>query len=119
MLIILFTILSLFQTSLIGTWELTSTEEFNECPDYLTFSNNNRLLILNECYGVNPDIAGTANFELSGSNITLTNLEFTSNYRAFSEEQIEYIQFVIRSDTLVLNIMSNELRTEKYIRMQD
>ena len=118
----LFFILTLclpFQVPLVETWELTSESEFLECPDYLQFTNQNEILIINDCYGLNPNIAGTSNYKLSDNSIKLSNLSFTSNYRSFSEQPVDRIQYEVKFDTLYLTIFSNEKRIEKYVRLME
>ena len=96
---------------------MISETETLECPDYLQFTDDNTLKILNECYGDDLNIAGTAHYEIKLNVITLSNFNYLTNYQPFNIGDTQKINFEIKSDTLLLTSESIERKHEKYIRI--
>lgn len=108
-------IFSAIQPAIHGTWILTSELSFHECPDALMIGDR-KISVMNECYGFDFDIVGTASFTSNGKIIEFSDISLTSNYETFLNKKDSAFEFNVKNDTLVLISLKTGV-IEKWARM--
>lgn len=105
-----------FQPNLNGDWVLTSEDDFLECSDMIVITDSKLISIVNECYGIDPDIVGKASFTIKDNVIEFAELSFTSNYEAFLDEDNYRFEYDSKGDSLMMKSLKTGI-VEKWVKL--
>lgn len=92
-----------------------------ECPEVIEFKSNGSYIVLNDCYGENPNNPvvekGTWEILMQAKKLILKNRNFLTNYHIHSsEKEIEFKVMVLNDK--ILEVKSKQGENERYYKMK-
>ena len=92
-----------------------------ECPELIEFKSNGSYIVLNDCYGENPNNPviekGTWEISIPAKKLILRNRNFLTNYQIHSSEKEIEFKVVFLNDK-ILEVKSKKGQNERYSKMK-